>query len=403
MGEKQVQGPLQGLKILELGTLVAAPFAAKLFAEFGAEVIKVEPPEKGDPLRSWRVVHNGTSIWWYVQARNKKSLTIDMRIPEGQEIVRSLAKEVDVIIENFRPGTLEKWGLGYDTLQALNPGLIMTRISGYGQTGPYREKPGFGSVAEAIGGLRNLTGFPDRPPVRAGIAIGDLAAGLYAVIGTMFALHARNNHPEKRGQLVDVALYESVFSLMEGALPEYDLKGLIRQRTGSTLPGIAPSNTYLCADGKYIVIGANGDSIFKRLMQAIGREDVGNDPRFKNNQGRAEHVEYIDRIIEDWTTRYTMKEVWSKLDQASVPVGPIYSMEEIVKDEQFQARQMLESVNLPGGEKVLVPGIVPKLSETPGSLDWIGPELGQHNEEILGKLPGMDKKRMEDLKEKGVI
>jgi crotonobetainyl-CoA:carnitine CoA-transferase CaiB-like acyl-CoA transferase len=403
MSDKQVQGPLQGLKILELGTLVAAPFAAKVFAEFGAEVIKVETPEKGDPLRSWRVVHNGTSIWWYVQARNKKSITIDMRTQEGQEIICSLAKEVDVIIENFRPGTLEKWGLGYDTLQVLNPSLIMTRISGYGQTGPYREKPGFGSVAEAIGGLRNLTGFPDRPPVRAGIAIGDLAAGLYAVIGTMFALHARNQHPEKKGQLVDVALYESVFSLMEGALPEYDLKGLVRQRTGSTLPGIAPSNTYLCADGKFIVIGANGDSIFKRLMHAIGRNDVANDLRFENNQGRAEHVEYIDGIIESWTKGYTMKEVWSKLDEASVPVGPIYSMEEIVEDEQYKARQMLESVNLPGGEKVLVPGIVPKLSETPGHLDWIGPELGQHNVEILGDLLGIEKKKMAELKEKGVI
>jgi crotonobetainyl-CoA:carnitine CoA-transferase CaiB-like acyl-CoA transferase len=403
MSDKQVQGPLQGLKILELGTLVAAPFAAKVFAEFGAEVIKVETPEKGDPLRSWRVVHNGTSIWWYVQARNKKSITIDMRTQEGQEIICSLAKEVDVIIENFRPGTLEKWGLGYDTLQVLNPSLIMTRISGYGQTGPYREKPGFGSVAEAIGGLRNLTGFPDRPPVRAGIAIGDLAAGLYAVIGTMFALHARNQHPEKKGQLVDVALYESVFSLMEGALPEYDLKGLVRQRTGSTLPGIAPSNTYLCADGKFIVIGANGDSIFKRLMHAIGRNDVANDLRFENNQGRAEHVEYIDGIIESWTKGYTMKEVWSKLDEASVPVGPIYSMEEIVEDEQYKARQMLESVNLPGGEKVLVPGIVPKLSATPGHLDWIGPELGQHNVEILGDLLGIEKKKMAELKEKGVI
>lgn len=403
MSDKQVQGPLQGLKILELGTLVAAPFAAKVFAEFGAEVIKVETPKKGDPLRSWRVVHNGTSIWWYVQARNKKSITIDMRTQEGQEIICSLAKEVDVIIENFRPGTLEKWGLGYDTLQVLNPSLIMTRISGYGQTGPYREKPGFGSVAEAIGGLRNLTGFPDRPPVRAGIAIGDLAAGLYAVIGTMFALHARNQHPEKKGQLVDVALYESVFSLMEGALPEYDLKGLVRQRTGSTLPGIAPSNTYLCADGKFIVIGANGDSIFKRLMHAIGRNDVANDLRFENNQGRAEHVEYIDGIIESWTKGYTMKEVWSKLDEASVPVGPIYSIEEIVEDEQYKARQMLESVNLPGGEKVLVPGIVPKLSATPGHLDWIGPELGQHNVEILGNLLGIEKKKMAELKEKGVI
>lgn len=400
MGQRK---PLEGLRVLELGTLVAAPFAGKIFAEFGAEVIKVETPLTGDPLRNWRAMHQETSIWWYVQARNKKSITVDMRIEEGQQIIRSLAKEVDVIIENFRPNTLEKWGLGHDSLREINPSLIMTRISGYGQDGPYRSKPGFGSVAEAFGGLRHLTGFPDRPPVRVGIAIGDLTAGLYAVIGTMMALHARDKNPERKGQMVDVALYESVFSLMEGILPEYDLKGLVRERTGSTLPGIAPSNTYLCADGKYVVIGANGDSIFKRLMQAIGRRDLAEDPRFAQNQGRAEHVDFIDQVIEDWTKQYPLKEVQQRLDEAAVPVGPIFSIEDIVADEHYRARNMLEKVSLPDGTQTLVPGIVPKLSETPGGLDWIGPQLGEHNEEILEGLLQLDKETIKRLKEMRAI
>jgi crotonobetainyl-CoA:carnitine CoA-transferase CaiB-like acyl-CoA transferase len=395
--------PLQGIRVLELGTLVAAPFAGKIFAEFGAEVIKVETPGNGDPLRNWRAMHGNTSIWWYVQARNKKSITLDMHIPEGQEIVRLLAREVDIIIENFRPGTLEKWGIGYETLRGINPSLIMVRISGYGQTGPYRAKPGFGSVAEAIGGLRYLTGYPDRPPVRVGIAIGDLTAGLYAVIGALMALHARDQDPDRKGQLVDVALYEAVFSLLEGILPEYDLKGLVRERTGSTLPGIAPSNTYLCADGKYIVIGANGDSIFKRLMHAIGRSDLAEDPRYATNQGRADHAEFIDQVIESWTRQYPLNEVQRRLDEAAVPVGPIYSIEDIVRDEHFQARDMLERVTLPDGEQVLVPGIVPKLSETPGGTEWIGPGLGAHNEEVLEGLLGLDKAAIARLKERRAI
>ncbi|REK65278.1 MAG: carnitine dehydratase [Brevibacillus sp.] len=395
--------PLQGVRVLELGTLVAAPFAGKIFAEFGAEVIKVEPPEKGDPLRNWRTMHHDTSVWWYVQARNKKSITVDMRNEEGQEIIRSLAREVDIVIENFRPGTLEKWGLGYEVLSGINPGLIMVRISGYGQTGPYSSKPGFGSVAEAIGGLRYLTGFPDRPPVRVGIAIGDLTAGLYAVIGALMALHARSRSPEGRGQLVDVALYEAVFSLLEGVLPEYDLKGVVRERTGSSLPGIAPSNTYLCADGKYVVIGANGDSIFKRLMHAIGRSDLAEDPRYATNQGRAENVAFIDQVIEEWTKRHPLQEVQRRLDEAAVPVGPIYSIVEIVEDEHYRARNMLEEIRLPDGETVLFPGVVPKLSETPGGHEWVGPRLGEHNEEILKGLLRLDDAELARLKEKKAI
>ncbi|WHY65062.1 CoA transferase [Neobacillus sp. SuZ13] len=378
--------PLDGIKVLELGNFVAAPFAGKIFGEFGAEVIKVEDPKSGDSIRNWRVMHKGTSLWWYVHARNKKSITLNLREAEGQEMVRELVKDADVVIENFRPGTLEKWGIGYEDLKKINPSIIMTRISGYGQTGPYRDKVGFGSVAESMGGLRYLTGFPDRPPVRVGLAIGDSIAGLYAVNGTLMALRARDIDPLKRGQCVDVALTEAVFSLLEGVLPEYDLKGIVRERTGATLEGIAPSNTYLCADGKYIVIAANSDGIFKRFMEAIGRTDLAEDPNLSNNQGRAQQAEQLDQIIEMWTKLHTQREVQRILDEAGVPVGPIYSIEDIVNDEQFQARDMLQTVTIPTGEKVLVPGIVPKLSETPGSIEWIGPNLGQHNEEIIGHI-----------------
>lgn len=395
--------PLEGVTILELGNLVAAPYAGKLFAEFGAEVIKVEQPKTGDPLRNWRVMHEDTSVWWYVQSRNKKSVTINLREPEGQEIVKGLIGKVDVVLENFKPGTLERWGLGYEELQKVNPSVILTRISGYGQTGPYKEKPGFGSVAEAIGGLRFLTGYPDRPPVRAGIAIGDMIAGLYAVIGTLMALRARDEDPEKKGQVVDVALYEAVFSLLEGILPEYDLTGLVRERTGSTLPGIAPSNTYKCADGKHIVIGGNGDRIFQRLMTAIGRADLANDPLYASNQGRADHADFIDGVIEDWTLQHSMDEVRRILDEASVPVGPIYGINDIVNDEHYQARDMLKEIILPDGVKMTVPGIVPKLSETPGDIEWVGPVLGAHNEEVYTDLIGLSEEEVMRLKEKGVI
>ncbi|WP_429918587.1 CaiB/BaiF CoA transferase family protein [Lederbergia citrisecunda] len=395
--------PLEGVKILELGNLVAAPYAGKLFAEFGAEVIKVEEPKNGDPLRNWRVMHEDTSVWWYVQSRNKKSVTINLREPEGQEIVKTLIGKVDVVLENFKPGTLERWGLGYEEIQKVNPSAIFTRISGYGQTGPYKEKPGFGSVAEAIGGLRFLTGYPDRPPVRAGIAIGDMIAGLYAVIGTLMALRARDEDPEKKGQVVDVALYEAVFSLLEGILPEYDLTGLVRERTGSTLPGIAPSNTYKCADEKHIVIGGNGDRIFQRLMTAIGREDMANDPLYASNQGRADHAEFIDSVIEDWTLQHSMDEVRRILDEASVPVGPIYGINDIVNDGHYQARDMLKEIVLPDGVKMTVPGIVPKLSETPGDIEWNGPILGAHNEEIYKDFIDLSEEEFKRLKEKGVI
>lgn len=395
--------PLDGIKILELGNIVAAPFAGKILAEFGAEVIKVEEPKNGDPLRNWRVMHKNTAVWWYVQARNKKSITVNLREEEGQNIVKTLVKEVDVVLENFKPGTLEKWGLGFEELQKINPSIILTRISGYGQTGPYKEKPGFGSVAEAIGGLRYLTGYPDLPPVRVGIAIGDMVAGLYAVIGTLMSLRARDEDPNRKGQVVDVALYESVFSLLEGILPEYDLTGHVRERTGTTLPGIAPSNTYKCADGKRVVIGGNGDKIFQRLMTAMGREDLALNPEYSTNQGRADNVLFIDNTIEEWTKQYPLKEVQRILDEASVPVGAIYGIKDIVEDEHYQARDMLRTFELPDGGTILVPGVVPKLSETPGDIDWLGPKLGEHNDEIYSEYMDFSFEDFKRLKEEGII
>ncbi|HJF31931.1 MAG TPA: CoA transferase [Sporosarcina psychrophila] len=395
--------PLDGIRILELGNIVAAPFAGKILAEFGAEVIKVEEPTSGDPLRNWRVMDKDTSVWWYVQGRNKKSITVNMRETQGQDIVKTLIGKVDVVLENFKPGTLEKWGLGFEEMQKINPSIILTRISGYGQTGPYKEKPGFGSVAEAIGGLRYLTGYPELPPVRVGIALGDMVAGLYAVIGTLMSLRARDKDSKKKGQVVDVALYESVFSLLEGILPEYDLTGHVRERSGTTLPGIAPSNTYLCADGKHVVIGGNGDKIFQRLMAAIGREDLASDSNYGSNQGRADDVTFIDATIEEWTKQHSLKEVQRILDEVSVPVGPIYGIQEIVEDEHYKARDMLCEVELPNGGKVLVPGIVPKLSGTPGGIEWNGPTLGEHNEEIYTEFMNFSIEDFKRLKEQGVV
>lgn len=395
--------PLTGLKVLELGQLIAGPFTTRILAEFGAEVIKVEPPQKGDPLRYWRKIYNGTSLWWRVQSRNKKSITINLKTEEGQEIVRELAQQCDVIVENFRPGTLEKWNLGYEQLSQQNPKLIMVRVSGYGQTGPYRDKPGFGSVGESIGGIRYLTGYPDRPPTRVGISLGDSLAALYSVIGTLLAIYHRDVNGAGKGQVIDVALYEAVFSLMEGMLPEYDMFKYIRERTGSVLPGVAPSNTYICRDGKYVVIGGNGDTIFKRLMQAIGRPDLADDPRFENNAGRAQHSEFIDEAIEDWTKLHTLTEVLDVLDKHHVPAGPIYSIADIVQDPHYQAREMILDYPLEGDKKLKIPGIVPKLSDTPGELKWLGPELGQHTEEILKGWLHYDDEQLKSLREKGVI
>ena len=383
-------GPLAGLKVLELGQLIAGPFAGKTLGDFGAEVIKVEPPGEGDPLRKWRMLHNGTSVWWQVQSRNKQSVVLDLRTDEGRADVARLAAEADVLIENFKPGTMEKWGLGYDTLAAANPGLIMLRISGYGQTGPYRDLPGFAVVAEAMGGLRHLMGEPGRPPVRAGVSLGDTLAALHGVIGVLLALQARGRSvsaeaPKGCGQVVDVALYESVFNCMESLLPEYSAFGAVRQPAGSALPGIAPSNAYRCADGQ-VVIGGNGDSIFKRLMAAVGRADLGQDPGLSDNAQRAARADELDAAITAWTVQRPVAEVVAVMQAASVPVGRIYTVADIAADPHFQARGMLDQATTPDGLTVAVPGIVPKLSATPGSVRSAAPTLGEHTAQVLAAL-----------------
>jgi formyl-CoA transferase len=367
--------------VIELGQLIAGPFAGKFFSEFGAEVIKIEPPE-GDPLRKWRKLHQGTSLWWYVQNRNKKSVTVNLRVSEGQEVVRRLARDADVVIENFRPGTLEKWGLGYERLAADNPGLVMLRLSGFGQSGPYRDQAGFGAIAESMGGLRYVTGFPDRPPVRPNLSIGDALASLHGVIGALMALRHRDANGGK-GQVIDVALYEAVFNMMEGALPEYDLFGEVRERTGSNLTGIVPSNTYLTRDCQHVVIGANADSIFKRLMKVIGRVELADDPSLADNAGRAKRAEELDCVIGEWTAKHGAEDVLKILNEAQVPSGKIYSMADVARDAQYLARDMIREVRLKDGTPLRVPGIVPKLSETPGEIGWIGPELGEHTAAVL--------------------
>jgi formyl-CoA transferase len=393
--------PLKGLKVIELGTLIAGPFCARILAEFGAEVIKIESPDGGDPLRQWRKLYKGTSLWWFVQARNKKSVTVNLKSTQGQEIVRKLVKDADIVVENFRPGALEKWGLGWDRLSTINPGLVMVRLSGYGQTGPYRDQTGFGAIGESMGGIRFLTGYPDRPPVRVGISLGDSLAAMYGVIGALMAIYHREVNGGK-GQVVDVALYESVFSLMESLLPEYDMLGFVRERSGASLPGIVPSNTYSCRDGKYVVIGANSDGIFKRMMLAIGREDLANDPGLASNAGRVSRTEELDQAISAWTSRHDMEQVLAVLNQAEVPASKIYSIADIVNDVHYQARQMIQQFKLKDGQTLKLPGIVPKLSETPGETEWLGPELGQHSAEILSSL-GIDSEQQKVLKQQGII
>jgi formyl-CoA transferase len=392
--------PLKGIRVIELGTLIAAPFCSRILAEFGAEVIKIESPEGGDQLRQWRKIYEGTSLWWYVQARNKKSLTVNLRVAEGQEIVRKLAVDADIVIENFRPGALEKWNIGWEQLSNINPRLIMVRLSGYGQTGPDRDKPGFGVIGESMGGMRYVTGYPDRPPVRLGISIGDSIAALYGVIGAMMALQHR--HASGRGQMVDVALYEAVFSMMESMLPEFDVLGFVRERAGNALPGIVPSNTYPTRDGKFVIIGANNDAIFKRLMNAMARADLAGDPQLATNAGRVPRTAEIDGAIGAWTAAHDLDGVLSALDAVDVPAAKVYDVADIVKDAQYLARGMIEQHTLPDGRPVKLPGIVPKLSATPGATEWIGPGLGEHTAEILRGL-GYDDPTQQALKVRGVI
>ncbi|WP_339438008.1 MULTISPECIES: CaiB/BaiF CoA transferase family protein [unclassified Pseudomonas] len=393
--------PLNGIKVIEIGTLIAAPFAARLMAEFGAEVIKIEAMGQGDPLRKWRKLHEGTSLWWYLQSRNKKSLALDLKSPEGLDLIKQLLGDADVLIENLRPGGLEKLGLGWDVLHALNPKLTLVRISGYGQTGPYRDRPGFGAIGEAMGGIRYTTGNPDSPPARVGVSLGDSLASLHGVIGALMSL-LRVKTGQGDGQIVDVSLAESVFNLMESLVPEYDMLGHVRERSGGALPGIAPSNTYLTADGAYVVIAGNSDPIYKRLMTTIGRADLAEAPEFAHNDGRAAKSSLLDAAITHWTSSLPIDQVLSALEAAEVPAGRIYSVADIVSDPHYQARDMLLTAELPGGVSVKMPGIVPKLSQTPGGVNWQGPTLGQHTDEILGSL-GLAGADIQRLKSTGVV
>jgi formyl-CoA transferase len=398
-------GPLDGIKVLELGTLIAGPFAARMFAEFGAEVIKVEDPASGDPIRNWRYLHEGTSLWWYVQARNKKSIALNLKDARAQAIARALALEADVVIENYRPGVLEKWGLGYEQLRAENPATVMVRISGYGQTGPMRDRPGFGAIGESMGGIRFVSGHPDRPPVRIGISIGDSIAALHGVIGALMALRHRDatgGRGQGAGQFVDVALYEAVFNMMESTVPEFDRYGVVRARTGGALPGIVPSNTYSCANDAAIVVAGNGDAIFKRLMNAIGRQDLAEDPALARNEGRVKRTEEIDDAIQAWCGERSIDDALSILQAADVPASRIYSVADMAEDAQFAARGMIEQQQLPDGTPLKVPAVVPKLSATPGGTAWLGPRLGEHTEEILKRL-GHDQAAIDALRRDGVI
>ncbi|HUQ26582.1 MAG TPA: CoA transferase [Burkholderiales bacterium] len=392
--------PLAGVRVLELGSLIAGPFCAKTLADFGAEVIKIEPPGEGDPLRRWRKLRNGTSLWWHVQSRNKKSVTCDLRRPEGQEIVRRLARQAQIVVENFRPGALEKWNLGWDALSRENPKLVLVRISGYGQTGPYRERPGFGAIGEAMGGLRHVTGFPDQPPVRPNLSIGDTIASLHGAIGALMAL--REAEKSGKGQVVDVALYESVFNCSESILPEYDAGGYVRERSGSTLPGIAPSNLYPCKDGTYVLIAGNADSLYRRLMSAIGREDLRDDPALARNDGRAAQMERIDEAISNWTSQRNQKQVLDEMERAEVPAGIIYSAADIASDPHYAARGMIQSIVAGDGEPLKVPGIVPKLSATPGEIRTAAPKLGEHTDAVLREL-GFSNSQIEELKGKQIV
>jgi formyl-CoA transferase len=391
---------LNGLRVIEMGQLIAGPFAGKTLGEFGADVIKIEAPGAGDPLRNWRMIKEGTSVWWQVQSRNKRSIALDLRSSEGQGIARKLIAEADVLIENFRPGTLEAWGMGWDVLSKLNPGLVMLRISGYGQTGPYRDLPGFGAIGEAMGGLRHLTGEPGRVPVRCGISIGDTLAALHGTIGILTALYHRKVNGGK-GQVIDVALHEAVFNVMESLIPEYSAFGAVREAAGSALPGIAPSNAYRCIDG-YVLIAGNGDSIFKRLMQVIGRDELGADPELANNAGRVARVAELDAAIGVWTATRPVSDVLEVLGQAKVPAGKVYTAKDIVEDPHYRARDMILSQTSRDGYELKVPGVVPKLLGTPGTVRSSAPGLGDDTNAVLRDI-GLTDQDIDALRRKGVI
>jgi crotonobetainyl-CoA:carnitine CoA-transferase CaiB-like acyl-CoA transferase len=395
--------PLDGIRVLELGQLLAGPFAGCILAYYGAEVIKVEPPGGGDPLRQWRILdEHGTSYWWRSLGRNKKCITADLRQEEGRALVRRLALRCDVLLENFRPGVMEKWSLGPADLWAERPGLIYARISGYGQDGPYAAKPGFASVCEGVGGLRYVNGQPGERPMRPNLSLGDTMAGLHTALGVVMACLHQARHPGARGQVIDTALYEAVFNLLEGVVPEYDGAGVVREPSGSTITGIVPTNTYRCSDGKFIIIGANGDSIFKRLCEAMDRRDMGDDERLSNNAGRVQHEAEIDEAITVWTGSLTAAEALAALEQARVPSGPIYSVADMMVDPHFVARGLFETVDV-AGRSLKIPALVPKLGETPGRTDWPGPEVGAFNEQVYGDLLGLSTEEIAQYREEGIL
>jgi formyl-CoA transferase len=401
-GAAKGPGPLADLTVVEMGTLIAGPFCGQILGDFGAEVIKIEDPRAGDPMRQWgRSLPKGLSPWWPVIARNKKSVTLNLRTPEGQDLARAVIAKADVVIENFRPGALEKWGLGYESLSALNPRLIMARISGFGQTGPYSQRAGFGLIGEAMGGLREVTGEPDRPPSRAGISIGDSLTGMHAAMGVMMAVHAR--HRTGRGQLVDAALYESVFAVMENLVTEYDLTGYMRERSGPILPGLAPSNVYPCADGQMILIGANGDGVFARLTEAMGRPELKSDPRYVDHPSRGENQHEIDALVAAWTLTKPLDELLALMETHGVPASRLYRAPEMLADPQFAAREAIVEIDHPVFGRVKMQNVFPKLSDTPGAVRWVGPTLGEHTEAVLRERVGCAAEQIQALREKGVI
>jgi len=393
-------GPLQGYRVIELGQLLAGPFAGCMLGYFGAEVIKIEPPSGGDPIRRWREMRDDTSLWWRSIARNKKSVTVDLKSEKGVALVKRLIDSADVVIENFRPGVVEKWGLGPDEFKQTNPKLVYARISGYGQDGPYASKPGFASVCEGMSGFRYVNGKPGEAPMRPNLSIGDTISGIHAALGIALALLEQKQSGE--GQVVDVALYESMFNLMEAVVPEYDGAGVIREPSGSTVTGIVPTNTYKCRDGKFVVIGGNGDSIFQRLMIAAGHPKMADDPRLASNPGRVEHEAEIDKTLSGWCAENTSTDILQMLEEARVPSGPIYNVEDMLGDEHFQQRGLFEQVEI-NGQALKIPAILPKLKRTPGQTRWPGPELGSHNKEIFGELLGLDDDTLENLRNEAVI
>jgi crotonobetainyl-CoA:carnitine CoA-transferase CaiB-like acyl-CoA transferase len=394
--------PLDGFRVLELGQLLAGPFATSMLGYYGAEVIKVEPPGAGDPIRTWRVMKDGVSLWWHSLGRNKKCITVNLRSEKGRDIVRQLAAKSDILVENFRPGAMEKWGLGPEELRKTHPELIYARISGYGQTGPYASRTGFASVCEGVGGFRYVNGFPGQAPVRPNLSLGDTLAAVHSVIGILLACVHRLKVRGNPGQIIDTAIYEAVFNMMEGVVPEYSGTGTVREPSGSTLTGIVPTNTYRCGNGKFVIIGGNGDSIFKRLMHAMGRPDLADDPRMASNAGRVQHEKELDAAISAWTGTLASDEVLAVLDKADVPAGPIYSVVDMMSDEHFKARGLFEQVQV-NGRPLTVPAMVPFLSATPGRTEWPGPAIGQHNQEIFEGLLGYSAAEIESLRRDGVI